>query len=58
MVLPARCMSPFHSRIFVFPDHEPYSGDYRLDAFGDFIAAHKRVPSAGDMMVRFGKRSV
>ncbi|PIO77062.1 hypothetical protein TELCIR_00856 [Teladorsagia circumcincta] len=39
-------------------DHEFYPGDYRLESFGDFLATHKRVPSAGDMMVRFGKRSV
>uniref|UniRef100_A0A0K0D7S9 Peptidase_S26 domain-containing protein n=1 Tax=Angiostrongylus cantonensis TaxID=6313 RepID=A0A0K0D7S9_ANGCA len=32
--------------------------DYRLYRFGDYMAMHKRVPSAGDMMVRFGKRSV
>ncbi|VDL83299.1 unnamed protein product [Nippostrongylus brasiliensis] len=33
-------------------------GDYRLASLGDYVSAHKRVPSAGDMMVRFGKRSV
>ncbi|VDM51850.1 unnamed protein product [Angiostrongylus costaricensis] len=32
--------------------------DYRLYRFGDYLAMHKRVPSAGDMMVRFGKRSL
>ncbi|CAJ0596965.1 unnamed protein product [Cylicocyclus nassatus] len=34
------------------------AGDYRLRGWSDYITAHKRVPSAGDMMVRFGKRSV
>ncbi|CAI4221240.1 unnamed protein product [Auanema sp. JU1783] len=39
--------------------------DYRMEPYGMFAPAvgagvngpHKRVPSAGDMMVRFGKRS-
>ena len=31
-------------------------GEYRLEPFGDYGVPQKRVPSAGDMMVRFGKR--
>ncbi|KAL6726023.1 hypothetical protein Aduo_008036 [Ancylostoma duodenale] len=34
------------------------AADYRLRGWEDYIVPHKRVPSAGDMMVRFGKRSV
>ncbi|WKY02721.1 hypothetical protein Q1695_016188 [Nippostrongylus brasiliensis] len=47
----ARVLQPYESELYPM-------GDYRLASLGDYVSAHKRVPSAGDMMVRFGKRSV
>ncbi|KAK6745138.1 hypothetical protein RB195_011699 [Necator americanus] len=53
-VIDARIVDQYEDHMAV-----PYvAGDYRLRAFDDFNFPHKRVPSAGDMMVRFGKRSV
>ncbi|ETN80783.1 hypothetical protein NECAME_08917 [Necator americanus] len=59
-VIDARIVDQYGLSTFT-EDHMavPYvAGDYRLRAFDDFNFPHKRVPSAGDMMVRFGKRSV
>uniref|UniRef100_A0A1I7XD86 Uncharacterized protein n=1 Tax=Heterorhabditis bacteriophora TaxID=37862 RepID=A0A1I7XD86_HETBA len=55
-VTDARNLQPYGN--YQFLDSEGMNlGDYRLEQFGEYINPQKRVPSAGDMMVRFGKRA-